>query len=153
MRTRKAIAATLCALVIGIMPVLAGCAGGRIIEHVVTGSGKLVTNTMNFSGFNQVEVSSAFEADVSRADAFSVTVTTDDNLVQYVEVTKPGSTLVVRLKPGIAFIHSTQRVQITMPDMRSVTISGASRVRSMGSIPQTQSKSAHPEPAQWSWRT
>jgi len=105
----------------------AGCAGGEFIQQVVTGSGKLVTNTFDFSGFDRIEVSSVFEAEISPSNTFSVTTTTDDNVFEYVEVTKSGGTLVVRLKPGVVAIHATQRVAVAMPDLRSVSISGASR--------------------------
>lgn len=132
MRARIVVAGLMCVLAIGIASALSGCAGGQIIQKFVSGSGKLVTNTLDFAGFNGVEVTNAFEAEISRADTFSVTVTTDDNLFQYVEVRKSGSTLVVGLKPGIAFIHSTQRIEINMPELRAVTVSGAAHASVSG---------------------
>jgi len=93
----------------------------------VTGSGKLEANEMGLSGFDRVEIANAIEAEIVRADKFSVKVTVDDNLLHYVDVSKSGSTLRVRMRPRISFFHITARVAISMPDLRGIKLSGATR--------------------------
>jgi hypothetical protein len=93
----------------------------------VTGSGELETRELEFSNFTKLRVSHAFEAEVTRDDSFSVSITLDDNLFDYLDVTRIGSTLYIRLKQGRTYLRSTQRASITMPELLSLDLSGASR--------------------------
>ena len=98
----------------------------------VTGSGRLETRELDFSGFSRLKVSQAFEVQVTRGGSFSVTVTLDDNLYEYLDFTRIGSTLHVRLKQGRMYLHATQQAVITMPELLSLDLSGASRVTAGG---------------------
>ncbi|MEE8194629.1 MAG: DUF2807 domain-containing protein [Dehalococcoidales bacterium] len=100
---------------------LAGCLGAA------TGSGKLITEEMSFSGFTRVEVSHAFEVEISRSSSYSVSITADDNLFDYVEVFISDETLKIRLKSGRSYISATLEARITMPELRRLQLSGASR--------------------------
>lgn len=100
---------------------LVGCIGG-----VVTGSGNLDTREFNFSDFNRVEVGSAFEVKVVQSDSHSVSVTADDNLFDYIMVSKQGTTLKIYLKTA-QYIATTTRAEITMPQLRGLELSGATR--------------------------
>jgi len=98
----------------------------------VTGSGKLETHEVSLSDFDRLELANAIHAEVTRSDKFSVTVTTDDNLFNHVDFSKSGGTLRVRLKPWISFRHISARVAISMPDLRGIKISGATRASVSG---------------------
>ena len=115
---KKAIAAAFIAVVL-LSWLLVGCVGG-----MVTGSRNLETREFNFSDFTRVEVSSAFEVEISQSDAYSVSVTANDNLFDYIQVSKQGATLQIRLKTA-SYIGTTQRASITMPDLYGLELSGA----------------------------
>ena len=109
------------ALLVSVLATITGCIGPR-----VTGSGNLETRTMDYSDFTRLNVGHAFQVTVTRADSFSVSLTLDDNLYDYLVIERSGSTLQVRLKWG-TYLHATQKATITMPDLRVLDLSGASR--------------------------
>jgi hypothetical protein len=110
---------------------LSGCTfGGGVI-----GSGKTVTREEDYTGFNKVAIGSAFTADISRADKFSVAITVDDNLEKYLRVVQTGDTLKIFLDMGTSFSlrgNNTLKATITLPELTGVTASGASRVTITG---------------------
>jgi len=111
---------------------LGGLAAGCTVGTVVTGSGNVLTREMEYRDFNKLEVSHAFEAEISRADSFSVTISADDNIMEFLDVRQRGDTLQIGLKPGYAYVSTTQRATVTMPELRSLELSGASRGKMNG---------------------
>ncbi len=93
----------------------------------VIGSGNLETTSYNITDFTEVEVSYAFTVEVSRASSYNVAVTVDSNLVPYLDVRKTGNALHIGFNRPVAIIRSTQRAVITMPDLRRLELSGASK--------------------------
>ena len=92
----------------------------------VTGSQNLETREFTFSDFTRIEVSAPFEVEISRSDIYRVSVTSNENLFDYIEVTQSGDTLRLRLEPFISFRHTTFQATITMPELNSLELSGAS---------------------------
>jgi hypothetical protein len=109
------------ALVATVLVTITGCIGPR-----VTGSGNLETREMDYSDFTRLDVGSLFQVTVTRADSFSVSLTLDDNLYDYLVIRRSGSTLQIGLKWG-TYLHATLKASITMPDLRVLNLSGASR--------------------------
>jgi hypothetical protein len=92
----------------------------------VDGSGTPATEHYAVNGFKAVNIHSAFEVEITRADEFDVSVTTDDNLLQFVKVVENGGTLTVSLEPGKNVRNKTEMtLKIAMPDLESVKLSGA----------------------------
>jgi hypothetical protein len=99
-----------------------------LTESILTGSGNPVTREFDLSGFDQVEVSDAFDVGIRQEDTFSVMVHVDDNVVQYLEIVQQGSTLRIGLKPhtyGMVNLQ-TLEAEVTMPELRGLELSGAS---------------------------
>jgi hypothetical protein len=94
---------------------------------VVKGSGQLKTEDMDFSDFTRVEVGGAFEVEIVRSERFSVSITADDNLFDYIQVSKHGSTLKIGVRPAVVFRSATYRAEITMPQLLSLELSGATQ--------------------------
>lgn len=117
---KRAIASVLMAVLLT-SGLLVSCQG-----VMVTGSGNLKTESFNFSDFTGVEVGSAFEVEVVQSGSYSVSITADDNLFDYIQVSKEGTTLKIRLKMA-QYIATTTRAEITMPQLRSLELSGATR--------------------------
>ena len=86
----------------------------------------------DLTGFTGVKVSSAFEVVVTQADNYSITVTAPK--VEQVRVEKQGATLRVwregslRLTP----FQPNPKVEITLPQLTSLELSGASRGKVTG---------------------
>jgi hypothetical protein len=117
---------------------LSGCCCPWTVVRRVTrdinlrGSGVLVTQEMNLSGFKRLVISHAFEADVTQSDTYSVLITVDDNLVDHLDVSKRGDTLYVGMDDISLFGNATLRATITMPTLEGVEASGASKVTVSG---------------------
>ena len=112
-----------------LLAVFTGC---RDINHAIVGSGNLITQEMDFTDFTKLEIGHVFQAKVTRADSFSFNITVDDNLLEYVTVRKSGDTLRIYLKTGYTYIGTTKIVEITMPEIDKLSLSGASRVEVSG---------------------
>ena len=111
-----------------LVPLLAGCT--LVSEQAsITGSGNVVTQEETFTGFDKVDVSHTFKVDISQGHTFSVVIRVDDNLVEYLEVVKRGSTLKIGLKPGRPYNirKATMEAEVTMPELTGLELSGASQ--------------------------
>ena len=91
--------------------------------HVV-GSGNLVTEDYNYSDFTGVDVESGFEVEITQSSSYSTNITTDDNMLDYVEVSSPGNKLTISLKWGYSYQDVTLRAKIIMPDLHELEFSG-----------------------------
>jgi hypothetical protein len=94
---------------------------------VLIGSGNLETEEYTFANFTAVEINSAFEFEIKQSGSYSINVTADDNVIDYVQVSKDGQTLKIGL--GRVLLHGpvTLRASVTMPELSGLTVSGASR--------------------------
>jgi len=111
-----AAAAVICTLLI-----LRGWPGGLI------GSGNLETEEYAFTNFTKVEISTAFEFEIEQSSSYNISVTADDNVMEYVQVSQDGQTLKIGLKTVTWLGPVTLRASVTMPQLRGLTVSGASR--------------------------
>jgi len=101
--------------------ILRGWPGGLV------GSGNLETEEYTFTDFTKVEIGSSFEFEIDQSSSYSINVTADDNVIDYVQVSQVGQTL----KIGLRLFHPigghvTLRASVTMPELRGLTASGAS---------------------------
>jgi len=116
-------------LLAGLGGLAAGCVVG---QQVVTGSGDVLTREMEYRDFNNLEISHAFRAEISHADSFSVSITADENMMEYLDVRQRGDTLYIGLKSGYSYVSTTHRATVTMPELRRLELSGASRGKMNG---------------------
>jgi len=127
--SRRVVVAVLAVLLLTALA-LPGC-----FSEVIAGSGNLITEEEDLRDFNRIEVSSAFEVEVVQSDVFSVSITADGNLFQYIKVSQSGETLKIDLKRG-SYHFTDYQARITMPDLYELTLSGATRgaVRGFSSV-------------------
>ncbi len=90
----------------------------------VVGSGNLVTQEEYFSDFTVVEVGSGFTVEITQSSSYSISITSDDNVLDYIQVSKTGDTLEIRLKWGYSYQESTLRADVTMPQLYELRFSG-----------------------------
>ena len=121
MTTRKvATCLVTLAVITGLLASASGCGGS------LTGSSNIMTREMYYAGFTKLEVSSAFEVDVSRGNSYFVSITANDNLFQHLDIRQEGKTLHIGLKQPRIYVRTTQKVAIVMPDLYRLELSGAS---------------------------
>jgi hypothetical protein len=115
------------------VPLITGCCAlpdlsGLSGQGPLIGSGNVVTEEFDLSGFDQVEVSSAFDVRISQADQFSVVVRVDEKLEEHLRVQVAGGALEVGLAPNLSILGTaTREVEITMPELVRVELSGATQ--------------------------
>ncbi|MGA1975845.1 MAG: head GIN domain-containing protein [Conexivisphaerales archaeon] len=98
----------------------------------IVGSGNVVTRQESFTGFTGVQVGSGFKLTITQGSSYSVSVATDDNIIDSVQVVESGSTLTVGFRPGFGYQTTTLGVDITMPDLNQLDISGGVRATVTG---------------------
>lgn len=90
-----------------------------------SGRRNVVTREMDFSGFTNVEVGSCFRVEIKRADSYSVIITGNEDLFDYVNVVKSGNTLKISIKPLTFFTRPNLQANITMPKLQKLRLGGA----------------------------
>jgi hypothetical protein len=91
-------------------------------------SGEIETMEYDFSDFDVVEASYTFDVDIQYADAYSVVVRADAEIVEYLDVSMMRSRLHLGLKSGYNYNFSnvTLEADVRMPSLARVALSGAS---------------------------
>jgi hypothetical protein len=112
---------------------LAGCVTWNS-GHGITGSGRTVTHEFVLNGFTRVAAGSAFHVRISQGAQYSVAVTVDDNLVDYLDVSRSGATLRLFLKPNVNIRNATLKAAVVMPDLTGLDLSGATGTTLTGFI-------------------
>ncbi len=94
--------------------------------------GNVVTREMDFSDFTNIEVSSCFKVGITRADSYGVNIAGNENLFDYINVSKSGSTLKISIKPlpfpakpNLLSPRPNLQAEITMPELHKLRLSGA----------------------------
>ena len=82
-------------LAVAVLLLLYGCVFAR-------GSGNIVTEEREVSGFDRIEVRGSGELVVEQGSEEGVTVRADDNLMRYISTKVSGDTLIIQVGPGNA---------------------------------------------------
>ena len=109
-----------------VVPVLlsTGCIAGLAS---VQGSGNIVTLEPGLSGFSEVSAGSGARVRLLPGRDHSVVVRIDDNLQEDIRVEVDGSTLEIGMRPMISVRNRHFEVDVTMPDLDGVSVSGGAR--------------------------
>lgn len=121
--------------------IMAGGAGDRALAPAdnpapapIVGSGVAASKAWDVANFNALQIGSTFRAEIVKGDAFKVTTTSDDNVVEHIRIVKDGMTLKVALESGKSFqLKTPLKVEITLPVLESLDLGGASRATLKGS--------------------
>jgi hypothetical protein len=94
----------------------------------IRGSGNVITVERDFDGFDRLEISHAFSAEITQGRQFEVVIRLDDNLEDELDVRLSGSTLKIGLQSNRTYNFGgvTLEVTVTMPELRGLSLSGAS---------------------------
>lgn len=89
----------------------------------VSGSGTLVTESHALPEFNQIRYGGSGTVRVTQGDTSEISITCDDNLMQYISTEVDGETL--RIKTTRSINATEQTFDIVCPALRSLHISGS----------------------------
>lgn len=93
---------------------------------VVRGSGNLITENRQVSGFDRIELGGSGELIITQDGSESVRVETDDNVMQYIEVRVENGTLKLGFRNNVNIISTTRLVfSVSVDDLVGVQISGS----------------------------
>ena len=93
----------------------------------IKGSGDVITETRELSGFKSIDVGGAFAVEIIAQRKFSVEVIADDNIVPLIETEVSGGELQIGRKKRFS-TRSRVKIRIYAPDIDNLDISGASSV-------------------------
>jgi hypothetical protein len=117
------------AVVVILFSVIAnGCIGPS-----VGGSGHVISETRNMSGFSNVSLEGSGHLIIEQGGAESLTVTGDDNLLSHIETEVRGSTLVLGEKDGVSLSPSQDIVfKVTLRKLDNLEVSGSGAAQAKG---------------------
>lgn len=110
----------------------AGCGfGGFKNLQGVQGSGTPKTESRNVSDFKKIDAGGAVNLEISAQKEFSVAVQADDNLLEHIKTETNGDTLKI-FSEGNLSPKTKINVKISMPELDSLHVSGASNAVASG---------------------
>jgi hypothetical protein len=113
-------------IVLALMGLLIGCTGVEGPVDFVRGSGNVITEDRQLSGFTSVTLQGAGRLEIDQTGSDSVTITADDNLMQYIETRVQGSELIISNSEGIAFSDISELVyHVTVETIDRLELEGA----------------------------
>ncbi|MBK9070586.1 MAG: DUF2807 domain-containing protein [Myxococcales bacterium] len=102
------------------------CAHSVAACDMVTGNGVAKTEARDVANFSAIELAGSIEAQVAFGEAFTVTVSGDENLVPLVRTTVVGGALQISTQ-GSYRTKLPLRVSIVMPALSALEITGSGR--------------------------
>ncbi len=107
----------------------------------IKGSGQYVTRDYGVEGFTGINVCCGFKVTVTGGDTFKVSVTADDNVMDYIVAKKEGTNLRLGFDTSKISSFNTTKLEatVTMPALQAVTLSGGSQLYLGQSAPQGSS--------------
>jgi hypothetical protein len=92
----------------------------------VAGSGVTASRTFDLKDFTEVDVSGPFEVAIDQGEKFDVTVTSDDNLQEFIVVEKTARKLAIHIQSGQTLRpKAAMKAKVTMPVVEAVDLEGA----------------------------
>lgn len=121
-------------LLLTILPVMAALLSACTLTplgNTTTDKASDVTEVKDFTNFDQLEIGSAFEVEITRSDNYTIVIIADESLIDLIEVTQDGDTVKIFLNPRHIFTdftigEKTLRAEITLPALQGLVLSGAS---------------------------
>ena len=97
---------------------------------VTKGSGQVVTETREVSGFTKVELSGSAELTVEKTGTESLSISAEDNLLPQLTSDVSGDTLILGTKPNTSILPTKPiTYSVTVTDLTGLAVSGSGSVR------------------------
>ena len=95
----------------------------------IRGSGHVVQENRNVSGFDSVKLAAMGEMNLRQGDRESLTVEAEDNILPRIQTEVEGSTLVIRVERGVSISPSTTvRYSLTVKELANLELSGSGKI-------------------------
>jgi hypothetical protein len=104
------------------MLILPGCTR---VGSSMNGSGKIIDNDLKVEGFSNLNIKGPFVVEVTQAEHFKVTLSTDENLMNRVNVSLERKTLNLSVKAPATFFPTSLKLKIYLPALSTLTLSDA----------------------------
>jgi len=107
---------------------LPSLACSTLIPQAVNGSGNIETQTFNVSNFDSVRLDGFGDVYIEQGDKESLSVQTDDNLFQYLDIKVSGNELRLSTKPN-ANLNPSKSItyKLTVKDLSGITLNGSGK--------------------------
>ena len=127
---RFAFVGTLALVVVGMTIAIAFAiaSNSSTSTNAVQGSGLQVAESRAVPAFGSVDLAGSNNVFIRVGDEQSVQVYGDDNLIDRVTTDVDADTLVIGSKPGSYSTNSPMRVEVSVPSLRDLTLSGSGNV-------------------------
>ncbi len=98
--------------------------------NVITGKGKIVTETRSAKGFTGIELQAGANVEIVKGNTFSVTVSDYENLVKHISTEVSDNYLIIKNEPNSVHLwNSKANVVVTMPDsLYNIQLSGSGNI-------------------------
>lgn len=116
-------------IIIGLILLLIAAAalGGCRKVPISEVNGLTITREYDFTDFTGVEVGHAFKLEITPSDTYKVTITAGEEVLDRIDVRKDGSILNIDMNDWFFTWNIDTKVVITMPVLRDLDMSGASK--------------------------
>jgi putative autotransporter adhesin-like protein len=105
------------------------CSGAALNPDRIIGSGNVITENRDVSGFNSIDLQGSGNVNVTFGPAESVTVEADDNIVPLIETTVSNGKLIIRNKPNVNInVSNPIRINVTMKSISGIMMSGSGNI-------------------------
>lgn len=102
--------------------------------HSISGSGKIVSQNMQLSGFNGIQTSGSIDIEIKPGSNESVVIEADDNVQPYIAATVQNGLLDIHYKPNMSFMNTHAKVLVTATTLNKLIVSGSGDIISYGTL-------------------
>ena len=103
-----------------------------LIISCFTSAGQTVKKDFDLKGFTGIELGNEFRATVQKSDSYKVSVEVSEDLVPFLDVRVSKGDLIIELRNAptrLTLLKSNAMIAIiSMPDLRSLTLNGSSKI-------------------------
>jgi hypothetical protein len=103
----------------------------QVFTKKITGNGKLITENRNLSDYDKIDVAGSFEVKLVKGKEGAVSITSDENLMEYIETEVKNGQLKIQTKKGYQ-LKSTKTIgiMVSFEMIDAISMAGSGNVRS-----------------------
>ena len=95
-------------------------------QELITGRGKIVTDTKSLTPFEKVEIIGSCDVELYNGTECYAEISDYENLIPYIELIVEGNTLVIKTKDNVSLIGSKAKVKLFIPNaLTALSITGS----------------------------
>lgn len=95
-------------------------------KNNIKGEGPVITKSLDLKGFDSIVINGQADVVFTQAESFEVTLTTQENIFDYIDYHVDGNTLILETKEKVGIRAERYDVSIQAPSLESLTVNGAS---------------------------